>query len=132
MITIEIVEELIHTAMQTDVGTEVLQETEQPLVLLITLITLPDAGNAKHRTTLREEVEHEQIARLHAIDHLRTGILGPTLNHPDSLRTDTLHGLHHRLASLGVVDIRVVIALMEGIHRIIIGLAEEFRKLIII
>ena len=42
----------IHTTMETYVGTEILQETEQPLVLFVTLITFPDAGDAEHRTTL--------------------------------------------------------------------------------
>ena len=112
--------------MEADVGTEVLEETEEPVVLFVTLGTFPDAGDAEHGTALREEVEHEQIARLHTIHHLRTGILCPALNHPDGLGIHPFHGLHHCLASLGIVDRGIVVALVEGIHRVIIGLAEEY------
>ena len=118
--------------MQAHVGTKVLEQAEQPFVLLIAHIALPDTGNAKHGATLREEVEHQQIACLHTIHHCRTGILCPALNHPYGLGIHTFHGLHHGLASLGVVDIRIIIALVEGIHRIIISLAKELREFIII
>ena len=118
--------------MQTYIGTEVLEQAEEPLVLLIALVALPDAGNTKHGATLREEVEYQEVARLHAIHHLWTRILRPSLNHPDGLGIHTLHGLHHRLTSLGIVDVGIVVALMERIHRVIVGLTKEFGEFIII
>ena len=129
---VEVVEQLVHAAVETYVGAKVLKQAEEPLMLLIALFALPDAGNAKHRTALREEVEHQQITRLHTIHHLWTGVLCPTLNHPNGLGIDAFHGLHHCLTSLGIVDIRVVVALVEGVHRVIIGLSKEFCQLIII
>ena len=51
-ITVEIIEQLVHATVEAYVGTEVLQQTEQPLVLLITLGTLPDTWDSKHRATL--------------------------------------------------------------------------------
>ena len=118
--------------MQTHIGAKVLEQAEEPLMLFIALVAFPDAGDAKHGATLREKVEHQQIARLHAIHHLRTRILCPTLNHPNSIGIHTFHGLHHRLTSLGVVDRGIIITLVEGIHRVIIGLSKEFGELIII
>ena len=129
---IEVVEQLIHTSVQTDVGTEVLKQTEQPLVLLVTLLTLPDAGDTEHGATLREEIEHQQVASLHAVHHGLARILGPTLNHPYSLRIHTFHGLHHGLTGFSIIDIWIVVTLMEGIHRIVIGLTKQLGELIII
>ena len=129
---IEIVEQLVHAAMQADVGSEVLQQTEEPLMLLVTLLAFPDGGSSEHRTALREEVEHQQVAHPHVVDHGRTRILRPSLHHPDGLRVDALHCCHHRLASLGIVDGCIVMALVEGVHRVVVGLAEKLRQLIII
>ena len=130
--TIEIIEELVHASMKTNIGAEVLEETEEPLMLFVTLVALPDAWDTEHRATFRKKVKHEQVACLHIIHHLWTGILGPALKHPDGFRIDTLHGLHHCLTRLGVIDIRIVVALVEGIHRIIVCLTKEFREFIII
>ena len=40
--------------MQADVGTEVLQQTEKPLMLFVTLFALPDTWDTEHRATFRE------------------------------------------------------------------------------
>ena len=48
--------------MKTYVGTEVLEQAEEPLMLFIALVTLPDAGDTEHRAALGEEVEHKQVA----------------------------------------------------------------------
>ena len=118
--------------MKPHIGTEILEQTEEPGMLFVALVALPDAGDTKHRAALREEVKHEQVASLHTVNHRRTRILRPSLNHPYRLGIDAFHRLHHRLTGLGIVDIRVVVALVEGVHRVIIGLSEEFGELIII
>ena len=118
--------------METDIGTEVLEQTEEPIMLFVALVALPDAGDAEHRTALGEEVEHEQVACLHIVYHRRTRILRPALNHPHSLGVHTLHGLHHGLTRLGIVDGGIVVALVEGVHRVIVGLAKQLGELIII
>ena len=100
------------------------------MVLFVALFALPDAGNAEHRTALAEQIKHKQIARLHTIYHLRTGILCPALNHPYSLGIDAFHGLHHCLTGFGVVDGGIVVALVERIHRVIIGLAEKLGQFV--
>ena len=91
-------------------------------MLFIALVALPYAGDTKHGATLREEVEHQQVASFHAIHHPRTGILRPPLDHPSRFGIHTFHGSHQSLASLGVVDGRIVVALMEGIHGVIVSL----------
>ena len=118
--------------MKPHIGTEILEQTEEPGMLFVALVALPYARNAEHRAALREEVKHEQVASLHTVHHRRTRILRPSLDHPYGLGIHPLHGLHHRLPGLGIVDIRVVVALVEGVHRVIIGLSEEFGELIII
>ena len=38
--------------MKADVGPEVLEETEEPLMLFVAFLAFPDAGDAEHRATL--------------------------------------------------------------------------------
>ena len=118
--------------MQADVVSKILQQAKQPAVLLVALRTPPDGGDTKHGTTLGEKVEHQQVPGLHGVGHLGTRILRPALNDPDGLGVDPLHGRHHLPPSLGIVDGRIVAALMKGVHRVVVGLAIQTCQLIII
>ena len=129
---VEVIQQLVHTSVQSYVATKVLKHTEQPLVLLVTLLALPYAGYAEHGAALREQVEHQQIAGLHAVHHSLAWVFGPALYHPYCLRIHSLHGLHHSLASLGIVYRWVVVTLVEWVHRVVVGLAEQLCQLIII
>ena len=123
---IEIVDQLIHTAMQTDVGSEVLEQTETPVMVGISLVFLPDRRSTPHRATFAEEVEEDHVARFDGTEHLLARILVPTLANPLCFRIGFLHcsidGLEARIEVETCRDIR---CLMERIHRVVVGFAKE-------
>ena len=47
----EIADELVHTTMQSDIGTEILQHAEQPWMLAVAVGTSPHGGCAEHWPT---------------------------------------------------------------------------------
>ena len=47
---IEVVQQLVHSSMQSHIASEVLEHAEEPLVLAVTAIPLQNARTAKHRT----------------------------------------------------------------------------------
>ena len=118
--------------MQAHIIAEILQQAEQPVVLLVTLRTPPDGRNTEHGATFREEVQNQQVTLLHPVHHLRPGILRPALYHPHSLRVHGLHGLHQHLPCTPIVNLAVIIALMERVHRVIVSLAEEPGQFLIV
>ena len=112
--------------MHAYVGAEVLEQAEAPVVLLVAILLVPKARHAPHGTTFAEEVEEDDVARRDGFEHFRTRILRPTLAYPFGLRIGFLHSCIHGLeASLQVEVDWEVGSLVEGIHRIVVGLAEE-------
>ena len=81
----------------------VLQHTEQPVVLLVSFLALPNRRDAPHGTAFAEEVKDKQVAVLQVLHHFRTWVLGPALHHPDGFRVDLLHRIHYRLT--GFIEI---------------------------
>ena len=47
---IEVVQQLVHSSMQSHIASEVLEHTEEPLMLAVTAIPLQNARTAKHRS----------------------------------------------------------------------------------
>ena len=66
------------------------------------------------------------------MEHLRTGVLCPSLYHPDSFGVGFSHRLKQSACGLGVVDAAVIGALMERVHGVIVGFAEETGELLVI
>ena len=48
----EVIQELIHAAMQTHISAKILKHAEEPTMLFIALFTFPDTGDAEHGATL--------------------------------------------------------------------------------
>src|SRR5574344_1035449 len=111
--------------MKTHVSAKVLQKTEEPLMLAVSTFPFPDTRTSEHRAAFREEVEYEEVANLQIFYHLWTWILGPSLNHPHSLRIGTLHGIHQHLSCFSVINGSIIIAFVERIHGVIGSLTEE-------
>ena len=129
---VEILDKLVHTAVKSHIGTEVLEHTEEPAVIAIALLTMPYRRGAPHRTAFAEEVEHHHIVLRERIEHLRTRILRPALHHPYRVGIGLLHRLLDGSSRFGIVDAAVVVALMKGVHGVEVGLAEEKGEFIVI
>ena len=129
---IEVVEQLIHTAVQTDIAAEVEQHTEKPVVLLITFVALPNRRDSPHRATFAEQVQYQQISVLHILYHFRARILRPTLYYPGGFRIHFLHSRHDGLSGCIEIYRSGIFCFVEGVHRVIIRLAEKLLLLPVI
>ena len=125
---IEVVEQLIHTAVQTDIAAEVEQHTEKPVVLLITFVALPNRRDSPHRATFTEQVQ----SVLHILYHFRARILRPTLYYPSGFRIHFFHSRHDGLSGCIEIYRSGIFCFVEGVHRVIIRLAEKLLLLPVI
>ena len=130
---VEVIEQLVHASVHTHVGTEVLEQTEAPVVLLVAILLVPKARHTPHGTAFAEEVEEDNITWRDGFEHLGTWILRPALADPFGIRIGFLHGsIHGFEAGLEVEVGGQVGCFVEGIHRIVVGLAEETDALSVI
>ena len=101
---IEIIKELVHPAVQPDIGPEILKETEEPWMVTVSFFTLPDRRYSPHRAAFREKVKDKDITCCYITQHLRTWILRPSLDNPYTLRITTLHGFEEAVACLCIIN----------------------------
>ena len=125
-------EQLVHATVQAHVAAEVLQQAHQPLVVAVAAVVLEDGGDAPLRAALREEVQDEQVALLQVLDEFLARILLPALNDPRGSRVHQLHLLHDGLARGVKVNAHGVAALVERVHRVVVGTAKQLRQFVIV
>ena len=120
---IEIVNQLVHTSMQPHICPKVLKHTKQPIVLLVSFLSFPHRGNTEHGPAFGKQIQYQQIAILHILYHTRTWVFRPSLNNPCRFWVDTFHRLQHHASRFSIVQGIIVVAFMERVHAIVIGLA---------
>ena len=130
---VESVDDVGHLAVQADVTAIIQQHAVEPLVPVEAVLAIPRRrGVSPLRTAFGIEVEHKHVALRHALQHLRARIGPPGLHHPDGLRIVPLHGIPDGPSRGFQIHTFHAASLVEGIHAVIIGLAEEAVHLFII
>ena len=123
----------MHFTVKAYIASEVEQHAVEPVVSVETFRTVPRGGGISPlRPAFGVEVEDEHVPAGYGADHRRAGIGTPGLYYPLGSRAVALHGGVDGLACSLEIDPGRPASLVEWIHAVEAGLAEEFFRLLVV